>query len=728
MELTVHVDIDGEWSPNHCHHLAVVPQKWQTGKTRGAHLEWVISDVPDWVVEADDGEPWYARHRRIEFRTLVRDLIAGSAPGYDRHAPLNLRDTGKPWNHLATERDHSLLSIIASVDGAVLGRGRPVTEQVKAVLSEHEYEPGSRHSRAKCWRHDHVSGGQGKGTCVTVMSDGSGVFCYGDHSESDRADGYAYISAASLAAKLSGQLPTAEIEPLQAARRWAAVTPVAAEAEAGLEAVCPPGTPVVQLTAALRLGAMLADPVPRPIPVASPQTAQIVWDADQKTAAQILTGASNSLDDSIDVSTRTGDCAAQYPALKYWDTKDDGAWVIDKQATAGLLDDDAARVPRSGIRIVRLAPVPSAFEGDWYSVNGVPARRLLPPGSQPADPVDYLSDLLDRIPLPEGMSDDDAEALRISWLLPALTESCPGALPLVLFTGGSGAGKGVTVSGICSAWRYHLRGSMALDSANEVDNKLVAGRSGAIWTLDELSESGGSALPGRVLNKLKSVMTSAEHDVRIFHKQKIERFKMAHAWFSTGRTMAGFQTDWRRRSVIIQFPAEECKPEYPQSLEQFSENFEPVTTAHALVALLRESSYADRLQWSRDWPSAMPGWQWLVGVMKQRLGRGPDYDQFANRLPVDQSAIEAFTEWWISSDANDHREQGKQYSFRPVLACLAASGNKFSGPADLASRLIEQTGNRKVFEVPETQLSKAGTITIYDTGQYRWRFKEAVVE
>ena len=739
--MRIELDFDGATGVAHGDIAALIPPNEVQPTPRGWHFAYEIEGLPDWMLGPVPDEPSWWKSARNEIKRTLRDALAGTAVSFDPGAPVENLRVHAPWQRLRAEHV-DVTQVIAWADPRYRAAAPIVTPDQIAELTAAGYAPGSRHTRLKCWRHDHTSGGQGRGTCVVVMPDGGGVYCWGQHGELDGQG--AYISAGALLAKLRHEPSAAVLEDttLNALREWIAAAPDAADARRGATAVLTPrGWSPEQVrvwVAGVRLERQLRDPAPRPRP-RDEKTFRLFWDADLQRPAQYLADEGR-LDPSI-TPTRTPDFVKQFPALLIPDVSATPpitavAWDENKAWVKSACDGDVSRAIRMGMTRARCAPVPRLFNDTEWTVEAQVPVRVLPPAvanrkhwTDAGAARDYVQQILATIPTPFGLDATESRALRLSWLLPALTETFPGAMPLMLFVGGTGAGKGVTVRAIQRAWRYHFAGDLMVGSPGEVDNRLLAGRNGGVWLLDELADDGGAAIDAKVLAHLKSVMTCERHGVRIFHRQHIANLRMNHAWYSTARSFAAMaqtskvENDWRRRCVTIQFPQEHAKPEYVRQLAQFAEEFRPLDVAHALRAVVQATPALDekRRAWTEAWPLAMPGWQFLAGLAADQLALKLDAEVF-DRLPVDNSPVEFFIEWWLSNKAKPYREPGKRWSFLP-LRDYAKDKREFrwAEKSNLAFDLQRATGGN--FPVPSDGNGTApGIVSVYTNRSVEWRY------
>lgn len=810
----------------------LVPPPYSRPTPHGLHAAYLIDGLPEWVeqpVEEDGPDAWRHRARQREVLTLLRDLIGAEAAGFDQRAPVSgLREHGPYLRNADVDELVGIDDLLVRVDpcGKRAERAAPPPEVVD-LLDALGYTPGARYTRDKCWRHDHVTGGYGKGTCVTVFNDGSGLYCWGGHAE--EGGGPAYISTASLLAMhgLLGDVPVARDESLLPALAWVAAHPNYVDAVHGLSAIfaargetVEPGR-VRQLAAAVRLRPLLSDSVPRPTPRRDPFS-QLVWDAGTAMLAQFLP-ESGRLDHSIHKQSRAHELAQTYPSLLYRgepkrkrgrpkkettdaataaddegagdgeegaaegtgpdgvgvpvagdqgaqggnpvpgadggsadgtaaadpagrpDLVDDGlAWIASPHATA-LLAHDAGFVARHGILRVRTVAAPRylAPSTEWIVEGGLPVELRMPQGWKARRAVSReeslsgMLELLQRVPVPEGMDPSDADVLRLVWLLPALTETYPGALPLVYFAGGTGAGKGRTVQAIQSAWRYHYGGKINVGDPREVDNALVAGRAGAVWLLDEFT----TAVDKRVLAHLKAIMTHESHNVRLFNTQRFADMRMNHAWFTTSRMLTGpmgrdLETDWRRRIVPVQFPQQAADRGYVGRCAEFVEWFDPLRVMQWLGKLLEGvTARTVREDWSRHWPDALPGWWLLVGLAREYLGVRIDAAKQAARVRVDQSALDIFHQWWLDGDAPERADVRRRCMARAVQSFGAIKRwlglrrerelSDLARQQVFANALLTQLGSESL-AMPEAHGLPAGYVRLYNSsGEIRWRWTPA---
>lgn len=705
----------------------------------GWHLKYEFDGFGyGWVEAPLPNEPaWWAKSRATAHK-LIRDAIAGAVPGYDRAAPLyRLNDHDQEWR-LHSTLPHDIATLTALVTGGRNVLTSPPSGDVTNQLRRAGYEPGARYTRERCWRSDHVSGGQGRGTCVSVFRDGSGVYCWGQHADAN--DGPAYISTPALLAKLglsTGAVAKTNDDPrLAAIKVWAANTPSYEDAINGvfvvMQALDYQTTleEVRVLVAGLRLAVILREPTPRPLP--HRLLAPIVWDKDLERPAQYIVEA-NRLDSSLHADTRGADLQRQNPALLHWDDEDED-WVPSTAACRAVLHGDSVKANQAGLVRVRCVPVPNVFRHtEWTCEDGAPVKLILSvvatnttPTEQAA--INRLSLLARQIPIPDGMQEDDAAILRLAWFLPVLTETFPGSMPLVLFCGVPGSGKGVTAHAIQRAWRHHYAGDLMAATPAEIDNRLLAGRKGGVWFLDEAGDDKTSALDPRALAHVKSIMTAEWHSIRLFHRQVVSKLRMNHAWFAAVKHAALFgggslESDWARRTVLVTFPDQTAASSYVEAVNDFAETFNPFDVAVSFQAI--GANVVDKREFVQSyrtqWPDAMPGWLAMLafGAKFGLTVRRPD----EHKLTADRSAVEFFCDWWQSTDAVKYRTPGVLHSFRPLRDYAARGSDKqFAVGHTLFNALLNQCVDKK-FKTPAFEDMPSGIVTLYASGPDRkWRW------
>lgn len=665
--------------------LTLAPTHWRYSRSGvGIHCRWHVEGLPDWVDDdstpPDDVEwpptPDLAR-RRKQIKRLLRDALCAGSLGYDRNAT-NL--WGEAWQRYPGQE---ATVPAAAILGRVLGRAEDgeVDESMLAAMESLGYEPGGRYGKSKCpVPHLHISGsGDGeKGTCVQVFSDGSGVLCRGEHSQSNTTDGAWYYMSTPRLLRREGLLEQPERvddELLDPVRQWAERTPSDEDARNGYYAVLLAQAThpeyvdrgeVDRMVAATRLRYLLGAP-PLQWPARPDQQQPFFWDADIDQLVQFSAPA-RSMQANI-YKGRWLDVVAQYPGCRRMTP--DGAWSDGKARATELLNADAAAAPRAGLVRARVAPVRPLLCGapNWVCEHGAPVRYLLPRDATgtPTERLGYedavarLRAIVEAIPLPAGIADADAAALRCAWLMPALTETWPGQIPVILLYGASGAGKTGTVNAIQRAWHAgHRATTVSLTSARELENQLVSMRGGAVALIDEF---GSTAVKRDALDKLKEVIASPVTDVRLFQTQRTARLTMRHAWYATSVQPCGpggqpLEGDWHRRIIPIQMPSDSVDdPAHSAAIRgyvvealAFAQTF-PGQRVAALIDRILGGPNNDRLrgeveqQWVATWPHMLIGWQVVAGIYGDALGLPINYGDFVARLQTDQGAIDLFSEW-----------------------------------------------------------------------------------
>lgn len=710
----VEIDIDRPDAELRYLNLPVAPTHYLKSPN-GLHLKYNLEGLPDWFdLKSEDKA---TKDRSREILSLFRWAMAGQVKGFDPAAPLqNLRKHGKEYlrNGEQTEDTLDLLGCVGKVAGAQGPSDEITDDDIRSI----GLEPGGEYTREKCpFGDDHTSGGDGKGTCVKCLD--GGVICMGQHASTG---GKRFATWAKLLGK-TGRAQDNLI--LWGSRRedFAAISSVL--------------TDLAPQAASARIRYLFQE-LPRPTP--KPKRFPIFWSVDHGKAVQYF-NQSHVLDDSLDTNTRIMDVCDEYPAfLKIAKDKEGNitGWEPNTAAIKGFLANDASRWIEFGVTPARVAPVPPLFteEIGWSWENGMPCRILLPERkTEVRDRVsveqakDHLKLFLSEIPVPDGMKEQHANALRLAYLLPALTETYPGQQPLVMLAGGTGAGKGRTTSAIQKLWKWHFANEISKGEAREFEHKLFAGAKGSIFTIDELNVQASSAVDTSTLNRLKSVMTTERLPVRMMYSQHMPLLRMTHCWYATGRSFAGLsaelENDWARRTIPIQFPETLVSQEYTQALDDFVHDNDPLDVIDWLGVILKGRDHrACRAKWSKEWPATMPAWQAAAGIGRE-LGIVLDPAEFADLLPRDESAIDLFREWWDQLRAKEIEayQDGKQYGLTPVCqyASTKTAWVRFSRPIMLGSALISQA-KPNPRGIPSFGVA-GGVVSVYNQkGKHRFRF------
>lgn len=708
----VEIDIDRRDVDLDAEPLACLPTQWRR-TPNGIHLRYDVTGWPDWCdPESDDRT---TRERSTELLSLFRYAMAANVPGFDPAAPVQgLRSHGRGYQRYEAQRDKvlSLESCLARVAGSRIMAEPATDEEIRAA----GYEPGGRYTRERCpFGDDHVSGGQGKGHCVIAMD--HGIKCFGKHATTG---GERFISWSALRGDTTH---SADLLVTWASRR----EDLAAMASFyGHRA----GT-----IAAARLRYLCRDPEPRPLAKRNPF--RLVWSVDAACVGQYFPH-SHYLDTTVDPTTRIHDVVAQYPSFWTYDATK-AEWVPINVAARGLLAKDSSRWIEFGVTPARTAPVTDVYSdatGWTWDDHGMPLLTLTPerpPSEKRADrevAAKRLREFLSEMPIPVGMDAQHADALRLAWLLPGLTETYPGQQPLVMLAGGTGVGKGRTVDLIQQFWRHHYAGAILKGEEKELDNALLDGSRGAIFRLDELGVGESSAQGAGILARLKSVLTTKRHRVRLYHSQKFVTLLMAHCWFAMGRSFAGLsaelENDWARRTVPIQLPqAVPNAAQYSLDLEDFVRSYDCLEVAQWLRTLWEgRDQIADRKAWAAIWPDAMPAWQAIVGIAAEELGIRLDAAEFRELLPRDRGALELVEEWWLQAKKADYLVDSK-HSLRTIadFADSRSSFQQYRSSSVLAAALVSQGASND----GNVRLEVDGyEFTFYAKDSCRWKVKRKV--